>query len=359
MIISSEVLLKELAIHRITSGGLHQSKRSIQVQDEDLNQLLVKYFFRSFKPDERFQFAHSSALDLNVVFQCVAQIFEDSSRLFDLSVDIAKHLTSQSQPAGQADVPNAATQPQRIAQQVREGADFFVVLFEDCVLDDEVTDGVGIFKIENKETYLKIMDQQEDFDIQSAQGIPINKLDKGAIIFNTDKESGFQVILVDNTSKSGDTGYWKDDFLSLKPLENAYYHTQNLIQNVQEFAHEAFPDEDKTDKIAFVNESIQYMKSKDEFEQADFQATVLKSPELIDRFEHFQEKVLEEDPEQKTDHFSISKSAVKNTKRHIRSVIKLDKNFHVYVHGNRENIQRGFDPDKKKNFYTLYFDDET
>jgi len=30
----------------------------------------------------------------------------------------------------------------------------------------------------------------------------------------------------------------------------------------------------------------------------------------------------------------------------------------VYVHGNRENIQKGFDDGRKKNYYKLYFEEE-
>ena len=33
--------------------------------------------------------------------------------------------------------------------------------------------------------------------------------------------------------------------------------------------------------------------------------------------------------------------------RYFKSVIKLDSNFHIYVHGKREWIERGFDEEKK------------
>ncbi|MFN6039537.1 MAG: nucleoid-associated protein, partial [Bacteroidota bacterium] len=39
-------------------------------------------------------------------------------------------------------------------------------------------------------------------------------------------------------------------------------------------------------------------------------------------------------------------------------VIKLDKNFHIYVHGKHEFIEKGFDEEKGKKFYKLYFDSE-
>lgn len=42
----------------------------------------------------------------------------------------------------------------------------------------------------------------------------------------------------------------------------------------------------------------------------------------------------------------------------LKSVIKLDKNFHIYVHGRRDLIERGFDEEKGKKYYKVYFDEE-
>jgi len=40
------------------------------------------------------------------------------------------------------------------------------------------------------------------------------------------------------------------------------------------------------------------------------------------------------------DEFDISKEALKRQTRFLKSVLKLDKNFHIYIHGNRELINR-------------------
>ena len=39
-----------------------------------------------------------------------------------------------------------------------------------------------------------------------------------------------------------------------------------------------------------------------------------------------------------------------------KSIIKLDKNFHIYVHGDRSKIEHG--EDDKGRFYKLYFNAE-
>jgi len=58
------------------------------------------------------------------------------------------------------------------------------------------------------------------------------------------------------------------------------------------------------------------------------------------------------------DTFEISGSAVKKQSRVYKSVLKLDKNFHIYIHGDKELIEKGFDDDKHMNYYKVYFKEE-
>ena len=55
--------------------------------------------------------------------------------------------------------------------------------------------------------------------------------------------------------------------------------------------------------------------------------------------------------------FEISGHAVKQQARVFKSILKLDKNFHIYIHGNKELIERGTDPDGRK-FYKIYYERE-
>lgn len=40
----------------------------------------------------------------------------------------------------------------------------------------------------------------------------------------------------------------------------------------------------------------------------------------------------------------------------IKSVIRLDNNFHIYVHGDRKKIEKG--EDKKGKYYKVYYTEE-
>ena len=51
-------------------------------------------------------------------------------------------------------------------------------------------------------------------------------------------------------------------------------------------------------------------------------------------------------------------SAIKKQARSIKSIIKLDKNFHIYVHGSRKLIEQGADEEGRK-FYKIYYKEES
>lgn len=73
-------------------------------------------------------------------------------------------------------------------------------------------DCIALFKSENKETVIKIDSIADGYALTDVAGLNIHKLDKGCLIFNTDKKNGFMVSIIDNTNKSDEARYWRDDF---------------------------------------------------------------------------------------------------------------------------------------------------
>ncbi|MBK6777842.1 MAG: hypothetical protein IPG74_19090 [Flavobacteriales bacterium] len=49
---------------------------------------------------------------------------------------------------------------------------------------------------------------------------------------------------------------------------------------------------------------------------------------------------------------------MKRQARIFKSVLKLDKNFHIYIHGDRNRIEQGVDEQGRK-FYKIYYDKES
>lgn len=314
---------------------------SLSVVNENLNKNLQAYFLSSFKLDHLCNFFHEADIILNEVYVYASRIFDNPEILHEQSVNLAKHLYEQSN------------------HPKIKGGEFYVVYFKDCIIDGETVDAVGLFKSENKDTFLKVYPAGDGFEIESQQGININKLDKGCLIFNTDRENGYVVAVVDNTNKSAEAQYWIDDFLHVRQRRDEYYNTQNLLSMTKNFVTHELPNHfevSKADQVDLLNKSVKFFKEKNTFDMDDFANEVIGQPEVIDSFNRFREDYERERDIEISDSFTISDSAVKRQARVFKSVIKLDKNFHIYVHGDRNLIEQG--EDDKGKFYKVYYKEE-
>jgi len=323
---------------------LKLSTEKIENLDEGVLSLLLQYFTNPFKnTGEYFHLKHESDLALNEVYSFVSSIFSDNSTFLEQSQNLAKHLYEKS------------THP-----KIKAG-DLYIARFIECGAEEDVVDCVGIFKSESKEKYLKVFSQTGNYELQADEGINIHKLDKGCLIFNMEKEKGYLVVLVDNLNKQEGAQYWKDEFLKVKPREDSYYHTQGFMKLYSNFVHDKLKPEyelSKTDEIDIQNRTVNFFKEREKFDFQEFAKNVIQQPEIIDKFRGFKHEYQEDHELTFAEEFAISDKAVKKQSKFFKSVIKLDKNFHVYVHGNREYIERGVDETTGLNYYKLLFHEE-
>lgn len=184
-------MFSKIVVHRvgnkINGESLILSQEELQL-DEGTVEMLENYFLGSFKTEETYQFYSDTYLVNNPVFSSVSEIFEDKSKFLWESENIAKHLF------------DAAENP-RV-----QGGELFIIFFEDEREGAEKVDKIGIFKTEKRESFLKIFPQNESFEIEKDQGISLSKIDKAALIYNNNKESGYVLSVVDN-NKNGDMYY--------------------------------------------------------------------------------------------------------------------------------------------------------
>ncbi len=336
--------LGDLIVHKlgnkVEDEGIKYSNNVLNLQGDIIEKLLLKFFISPFKSENLYHFFHETDIKLNEVFYYVSEIFENNENLIEQSRNIAKHLYEQSNHP-----------------KIRSG-EFYTVILKDCVIEDEIFDAVGLFKTEKKEIFLQVKEQDENYHINYQDGININKLDKGCLIFNTEKQNGYLVSLVDNINKSKEAQYWKDDFMKIKPREDDYYHTQNYLDLCKTFVDKGVENIEKEEQASLRNETMKYFSEKDTFDLEEFEQEVIEQPEMVEAFKEYKENYEEEKDVQIADSFDIADDAVKKAKRKFKSVIKLDKNFHIYIHGKKEFINKGFDEEKNKNFYQLYFDEE-
>jgi hypothetical protein len=346
MIDFSNCTITNVILHDIgnknANDSIHLSKHELKI-DQRLQSILKEFFLSAFKADEYFNLYHDSDLALNEVFVYVSDIFTKRENLYDRSVNLARHLYDKS------------THP-----KIKAG-EFYVAYFKDCLIEGEAVDAVGLFKSENKDTYLKVLQKEENFEIDYEEGININKLDKGCLVFNTEREKGYLVAIVDNVNKGYEAQYWKDDFLHVKARNDDYHHTQNVLSLCKNFVVDKLPEEfeiSRADQADLLNKSVNFFKENESFNMDDFTQEVIRQPEMIKTFNDYRKAYADERQLIIVDEFGISNQALKKQQRIFKSVIKLDKNFHIYVHGNRELIEKGYDEVTGMNYYKVYFKEE-
>ncbi|KQT17402.1 hypothetical protein ASG31_08300 [Chryseobacterium sp. Leaf404] len=305
--------------------------------DESTFELLENYFLGAFKTEETYQFYSDTYLVNNPVFSASREIFSrpDSIRLE--SQKIAKHLFES------AENPRV------------QGGELFIVYFDDETVGNEK---IGIFKTEKRENFLKMFPGNENLDIEKDQGVSLTKIDKAALIYNSSEDDGYILSVVDN-NKNGDMYYWFEDFLKVKQREDDYYHTQESMAVIKDYFKKQLPVEfevSKADQADLLNKAARYFQEKEQFNLEDFGTEVLEQPEIIESFTDFKTDYEQEMQINIAEEFPISHSAVKKSQKHFKSIIKLDKNFHIYIHGDRKLLESG--TDEKGNFYKMYFEKE-
>lgn len=349
MVTSFEAALEQLSVHR-TGNKLQNefyilSDLPLQIQDETLKTLLMQYFLSPFeKGNEVYRFMHSSDdLNLNEVFHFCSLIFADPDSFHEQSANITRHLF------------NVSNHP-----KIKSG-ELYVAIFKDLQLEGELVYAIGIFKSETKESYLKVNPDKGGFSLSYEEdAINIQKLDKGCLIFNTEMEDGYKVMVIDQTNRT-DAVYWKDEFLQLKIRNDSFNKTNTTLGICKDFITTRLQDDfeiTKADKIDLLNRSMKYFKEKESFDIDEFSEEVIGNPKAIESFKNFSRDYNEEFDAGLDQSFDISNAAVKKQARVFKSVLKLDKNFHIYIHGNKELIEKGFDDNRAMNYYKVYYKEE-
>lgn len=344
MISFNDATLDQLIIHSIAGRGelkeVRLSDRTVQV-DSDLSAILKTYFLDKFKNEgQQYRLYHEFDLGMNEMYEFSRMLFNDEADFTEVSQAIANFLFSKS---GSANI---------------KPGEVYIASLGNILYEDESLNAIGVFKSENKDTFLKVYPEGDRYDIESQEGINIKKLDKGAIIFNSASSDGYRLLVVDQTNKKEQAKYWVDDFLKIQPVEDEFYQTGQILEVFKQINGSSQEDFDGQERLEMISSSMEYIESHEKFEKQSFYDEVLQDEKRRRLFE----KVYEEQngglPDMESS-FDVSKKAVRQSKRYIRSVIKLDGSFHVYVHANRDRIERGFDESKQLNFYKLYFHDES
>lgn len=347
MINHVEASIQAMAIHfignRAEGEDIGYSAALADTSDPALEATLIRFMTRSFREPEFFQFHYPTGeLELNAVYNFVANIFDDPRSLHEQSVHIARQLYDKS--------PQEGARPGYL----------LVTHLNNLLIDDEMCHAISIIKVENHDSFFQIGEEGGQRNICQLQGIPANKIEKGCLIFDLEREEGFRVVNIDTSQKNKDALYWRNDFLKLTARHDEYHQTRHYIQATKQFIQERMPKEfetDKADESAAMQRSYDYFSKNDQFQAQEYAVRVFENDQVVDAFKEYTDEYSRSKAMPLDDVFDISESAVRKQSKVFKSVIKLDKNFHIYVHGDRNKILKGTDEEGKK-YYILYYDTE-
>lgn len=339
----SNAKILDLAVHVVGNKSKDEelvlTDASSTIVDDVTEQYIKGYFFSSFDFDLSYQFSHEANISLNEVYMYSSTIFQSPNLFIEQSKNIAKHLYEVS------------THP-----NIKRG-ELYIAFIKDCTIDGYETNAIGIFKSETKDFYLNIKQHHGFFDISCKKGINTKRLDKGCLIFDYKQKTPQKLYIVDTSHN--DALYWKNDFLQVTEIEDAYANTSNVLNVCKKFISKS-SDMEKTSRISFLNNSVQYFESHDNFEFDDFANYACKNENHYQAFKSYiQDNNLEP---QFGESFEISKQAVTIAKKKIRNFIKLDSDIEIKIPSKisavEKIIEQGYDIEKKMRYYKIYYTNE-
>ncbi|UZO80493.1 nucleoid-associated protein [Aquimarina sp. ERC-38] len=342
--------IESLSIHRIGNKSRNEkiflSEAPYQLNDE-LTALLKEYFFKPFREKEEnyFQFTNEVDVEFNPLFKIVTEIFEQPETAHEKSKQITSLLYEQSQH------PHI------------KGGEVYSTYLENVMIDNQKVAAIGIFKSELKSDFLQFEEKGSNLDIFLQQGVNLNKLDKGCLIFNIKKEEGYKILSID--SNRYDTKYWLEQFLGVEAFEDENFYTKKYMKFCQDFAKDVVrPAEDKKEEVMFMNRAVNHFAKNDEFEETAFLNEVIENPELIPEFKHYKtEKAPKYHIEDLTS-FPIANTAVTAARKKIKNLISLDTNIQIKMdfinpESAEKFVEKGWDEEKQMYYYLVYFNKET
>ena len=213
MLNTSSAKIEKMIIHQVGNKGREEecifSELSIQ-PSESLEALLIEHYLAPLAElEDTFDFNHEIDPSLNTVSvlsnaifstnethdferdSSEADTFEGDAAFQSASIKLAKHLY------GVTSHPNIA------------GGDFIIILFSNLFEGMAETQALGIFKVESKDDYLDIYDNNGTLEFVEKEGISLKDIQKGALVLAHD----MSVLAIDSKKR---TKYWHDDFLNLK-----------------------------------------------------------------------------------------------------------------------------------------------
>lgn len=329
----SESKLAQYVVHNV-SDTLVLGEEAFTQPEVLLEAAFTQLAFNKMDLEQQYEFFHETNIGLNEMYTYVTSIFDNNDSFLEQSKHIAAHLHSVSGH------PN-----------IKSG-DLFIGLFENCLLSTEVKKVIAIVKIEDKEMFLDVKNEQNKMIVNGVDGINVKKLNNMAIIVDMGADQAPAVFI--KTKKKEDVIYWQERFLKIKVVDEHYHKTNLALTECKKYIlkEESFTN---TEKLGFLNKTLDYFRSEEEFQVHDFIDTVFKKADPVQK-----EVIVNSVKPYET---VISESAIEKVEKTYKRKIKLDSNIEIQVNVRDieqvdELIEVGYDEATNRKFYKIYFQEE-
>lgn len=347
MINRIDARLEKMMIHYIGKAseneGVFYTDSEYNLSNQVIEEALLSVMVDVFHEPEYYTFNQQRLQDETLpILNPVKMILDDPSAIVSQSKELAKLLHQHS------DHPN-----------IKSG-DLLIGIIRDLFVDDEIVDAIALVKIENLQSFIQLNRESDRYELKLLEGINADKIDKACLIFNTEAEQGYKICAVDKSSRGTEAKFWTTDFLSLEARNDDFYFTKNYIQATKQFIKDRMKpiyETDVAEEAGIMNRSLNYLKNEENFDAQQYERQIFKDEAVVADFQEYKQDYANERDVRLAEDFKVSPAAIKSSSKIFKSVLKLDKNFSVYIHGDRNMIEKGRDEMGRK-FYKLYYNDE-
>ncbi len=308
--------------------------------DESKEEQLIPFLFNPFKKNlELKQFSHyTENLEFNKVYNLCKSAFDEEIDFVDFSNEVLKTLYDQS-----------------LHPQIKSG-EVFTMQLNNAQFDGIPCKAIGIYKLENKSKFLRF-DERESIDYNVLKGYKLDKLDKGVLILDTYRDEGFRVYTIDDNNVESE--FWTKNFLEVKPVTNPALQTKNFLEIITDFSNDVVLQHgDKKIQAEFLSNAIEKLSAFYSFVDNE----IIEEDILSDYKDEFNQ-FLNVNQISVDREFEVDSGVLITQAKKIKSEIKLDTGAKINIdllnsECATDNLERGYDDEKKMFYYKVYFNSE-
>ncbi|MGV0847414.1 nucleoid-associated protein [Empedobacter falsenii] len=306
--------------------------------DESKEEQLIPFLFGPFKKNlELKQFSHyTESLEFNKVYNLCKSAFDEEIDFVDFSNEVLKTLYDQS-----------------LHPQIKSG-EVFTVQMNNAMFNGIPCKAIGIYKLENKSKFLRF-DEREIIDYNVLKGYKLDKLDKGVLILDVYRDEGFRVYTIDDNNVESE--FWTKNFLEVKPVTNPALQTKKFLETINDFSNDiVLQHGDKKIQAEFLSNAIDQLANNEFVNIEIVDETLGNYKDDFNQFLNVNQISVDRE-------FEVDSGVLITQSKKIKSEIKLDTGAKINLDlFNSEcvadNLERGYDEEKKMFYYKVYFNSE-